>query len=472
MINQRNIPSVSNMFAPPVDWYVRAKTRVSPSRRGISRALPLLVALVWSACSHPRADDLGELLEAYDNASVAWPGFDPGSVPLAIYDDERTYLIRYPEPPQIFSRMRGLEDVVVADTVLEGMNANTDIDMGGQRIAVVGVDWDADPVSMAAVMVHEAFHAYQTVRHPDWTANEVDLFTYPIRSAALLEMRRLEGGALRRAVTAPDSIREVCWAEAFVQTRTRRFARLPDEGRRYEQISELREGVARYLQASVEGREPAVPGDGFPPEDVRERAYTTGHAIAVLLDRLVPGWKRTLSDSETLVPLERLLADGLEAYRVPDCGPSPDERARTRSVARDDSADLTRRDARARAAFDDAPGWSVELVADATDPLQVQQFDPLNVRVLDDSHVLHTRWVGVGNERLRAEARDRTAMTRGLPGHPLFAGVDRFRVTGLTEPEVSEAGDTLRVTVQGLTLSAVGATIERDGQAIRVIGSR
>lgn len=427
--------------------------------------------VVVSACSHPRADDLEALRDAYYGAAVDWPGFDPATVPLAIYDDERTYLIGYPEPPEIFSRMRGVEGAFVADTLLPGMNANTDVDLGGRRIAVVGADWERDPAEMAAVAVHEAFHAYQSVRHPDWTANEVDLFTYPIRSAALLDLRRLEGGALRRAITAPDSAREVCWAEAFVRARARRYARLPADARRYEQANELREGLAQYLQASVEGREPMVPGDGFPPEDVRERAYVTGHALAVLLDRFSPGWKRTVTEADSSMALETLLAEGLEAYRAPRCGPSPDERARSRSVARTDSVDLARRDARDRSAFEDARGWSVELVADG-DPLQVQNFDPLNVRVLDDRHVLHTRWVGVGNDRMSAEVRELNAMTRGLPGHPLFAGIDRFRVTGLPEPDVSREGDTLRITAQGLTLSAVGVALEREGQAIRVIEGR
>jgi hypothetical protein len=429
--------------------------------------------LASAACSHPRADELGAAIDAYDDATpkVGWPGFDPATVPLAIYDTERTYLIRYPDRPAIFAKMRGVEGAFVADTLLDELNANTDLEFGGHRIAVIGADWDRDPVELAAVMVHEAFHAYQSETHPGWTANEVDLFTYPIRSLPLLDLRRLEGGALRRAIVAGDSIRELCWAQAFLRARGERFARLPDAARRYEQGTELREGLARYLQSKAEGGEPSVPADGFPPEDVRERAYATGHAIAVLLDRLAPGWQRALSESDSIVALESVLGGAIGELSVRRCGPSPDERARSSSLARTDLADLERRDARARAAFEGARGWSVELAA-GSEPLQVEQFDPLNVRVLDQRHVLHTRWVAVSVGETRAEARGRTAMTRGLTGHPLFAGVDRFRVTGIPEPEIVQAGDTIRITGEGLTLTSVGASLERDGQEIRVVANQ
>ena len=157
-------------------------------------------------CSHPRADELQAISETFEMAAseVAWPGFEPTRVPLILYDDANTYMIRHPAPPPEFKKMRGTDDVWVADSVFAGLRANTDADFAGARSAVAGLVSD-DPLEMAALLVHEAFHVYQTGTHPTWTANEVDLFTYPIRSARLLQLRRLEGGALRRAVTAPSA---------------------------------------------------------------------------------------------------------------------------------------------------------------------------------------------------------------------------------------------------------------------------
>ena len=415
------------------------------------------------------------MLEAYDEAAtrVSWPGFVPADIPLVLYDDDHTYLMRHPAPPEPFTAMRGGDGAAVADTLLPGMRANTDVDLAGVRTAVARVvaeadHWDASRT--AARLLHEAFHAYQTGAHPEWTANEVDLFTYPFRPARLLQLRRLEGGALRRAITAPDSVRELCWAQAFLRTRSERFGRLPGEARAYERSSELREGLARYVEALALGTDPQIPADGFLPEDVRERAYETGHAQAVLLDRLAPSWKRALSDSGADASLHALLDEAIGAVEVRRCAASPDEVARALAVARSDSAALADRDRRALSAFEGAAGWSVEVTAERERPLQPERFDPLNVRVLDARTVLHGRWVVVSNESISAEALDRDALTRGLPGHPLFAGLDRFLVTGLREPEVTRSGDTVRIVGDGLTVTAVGATLDRDGQRIRVVG--
>jgi len=367
--------------------------------------------------------------------------------------------------------MRGAPGAWVADTLFPGFGANTDVEIGGVHSANVGLaagEWDVE--GTAALLLHEAFHAYQSVEHPGWTANEVDLFTYPIRSARLLQLRRLEGGALRRALTAPDSVRELCWTQAFLRARAQRFGRLPAAASAYERGTELREGLARYIQSLASARDPEIPADGFRPEDVRERAYEIGHGLAVLLDRLAPGWKRELVAAEDSPSLDSLLEDAIGGMSVRHCGPSPDEVARASTVARSDTADLVRRDNRARAAFEDAPGWSIEVVGD-DQPLAPERFDPLNVRVLGDRYVLHERWVRVSNGSISAEALDRPALTHGVRGHPLFAGIDRWRVTGLPEPTVEERADTVRITGEGVTITAVGATLDRDGQRIRLIPS-
>jgi len=431
------------------------------------------VVALFVGCAHPRADDLNAVLDEYDRAAgdLGWPGFSPIDVPLILHDDASTYLIRHPSPPDPFREMRGADGVWVADSLFAGLSANTDTDFSGSRVAVAAAPGDWEPRTTAALLMHEAFHAYQTGAHPDWTANEVELFTYPIRSARLLQLRRLEGGALRRAVTAPDSVRELCWAQAFLRARSERARRLPDGAVGYDRGSELREGLARYIQARVDGTDPVIPSDGFRPEDVRERSYETGHAIAVLLDRLSPGWKRELVESETPVALEDLLDRSIAAAAVRRCGASPDETARALSVARTDSADLAARDRRALAAFEEAPGWSVEVLA-GPDGLQVAQFDPLNVRVLDEQLVLHTRWVALAGDGVEVEALDRAALTSGRRGHPLFAGVDRFRITGLGDPEIEQVGDTVRIRQPGLSLTAVGATVEREGQRIRIVAAR
>src|ERR1044071_3492805 len=40
-------------------------------------------------------------------STMLWPGFDPRSIPLAVYAGERTYLFRHPKPPAEFVKGGG-----------------------------------------------------------------------------------------------------------------------------------------------------------------------------------------------------------------------------------------------------------------------------------------------------------------------------------------------------------------------------
>ncbi len=85
-------------------------------------------------------------------------------------------------------------------------------------------------------------------RHPEWGANEVDLFLYPVEDASLLALRFLEDGALRRALEARDDAEAARWAAATLELRQERFALLPGEAVTYERAAELHEGLARYVE--------------------------------------------------------------------------------------------------------------------------------------------------------------------------------------------------------------------------------
>ncbi len=447
-------------------------------RRVGRRAAAWLVALIGAAaCSDARSRELEQVIERFDALAARrpWPGFDATAIPLALYDSERTYLIRHPGPPEGFRPMRGAGGVMVSDSVHPEMRANTDIELAGVRTATVS--WDraggvgAD--ALARTLLHEAFHAFQSERHPSWTANEVSLFTYPAGRATLIGLRRLETGALRRAVEAPDSVRVLCWSQAFLRIRRDRFARLPEEAVAYERGTELREGLARYVAAYAAGDPPPeLPGDGFPPEEVRARGYATGHALAALLDGLDPGWKRAL-EAEERASLDEALATAVEPHRVRRCAPTPDEQARARTVARADSAALVRRNRDELARFESAPGWRIEVEAARGAPLWPGQFDPLNVRVLGDFQVLHGRSLELSGEAGTIDARDVAVLTRGVGPHPLFNGIASVRVTGLrAEPELDTRADTTRVTAEGVRVELRGASVTREGRVVRLVLER
>lgn len=431
------------------------------------------VLALFGGCKDPAAGTLEDVLAAYDDvaARAPWPGFDPHQVPLALFDDERTYLYRHPTPPDGFRALRGLDGVLVLDSVHPAMRSNTSLELAGAVTATVHVTREGmeDPEAIGRLILHEAFHAFQRRTHPEWGANEVDLFTYPVGRVSFLQQRRLETEALRRAVTAPDSVRVVCWSNAFLRIRDGRFRRLPAEAVAYERGTELREGLARYMESVAAGeRTPNLPGEGFAPEEVRQRSYAIGHALGGLLDILDRDWKRRIEEGE-VESLDAAVRAATAGVNVRRCGPSPDEVARARAVARSDSASLARRNEAARSEFEQALGWRIVVEASDSVPLFPGGFDPLNVRTLDQTHVLHGRWLQLSNDSVTIEVRDRPSLTAAVGPHPLFNGVVRLTVTGLrSEPTVDEDGEMLRITAEGVDVTARGASLVREARSLRL----
>lgn len=317
-----------------------------------------------------------------------WPGFDPLSVPLAIYAGGRTYLFRHPSPPEGFAPLAGAEP---ATSVFEGrhpaMIANTSMDIGGVTTAtLLADDGSAEPPdarALAAVAVHEAFHVFQRRRHPGWRANEANLLTYPTDDAGLLALRRRESAALRRALAAADGADDAtaaCWTRLALEAR---------------------------------------PGD-------------TGR-----------------------------------------CGFDSGEAAEIERVARDDVAALVARRAERRKAFDARDGWRVVVEPASGQPLWQRGFDPINLEHVDGG-LLHTRFLRLANDSGELEAIDGAGadvemLTEPAGPHPLFAGIARVTVAGLTQrPEVSDDGGRTVIRAPGFTASLRDADVEERGRVLVV----
>ena len=117
--------------------------------------------------------------------------------------------------------------------------------------------------------------------------------------------------------------------------------------------------------------------------------------------------------------------------------------------------------------FLEARGWTV--VVEAGDPIFPLGFDPWNVERLSAAEVLHTRWIKLGNASGSLEVLDRHCLTEGAGKHPLFEGVARATITGLTsKPRVEETASAVRVTTEGLTLEFRGARVSQDGQTVTI----
>lgn len=403
-----------------------------------------------------------------------WPGFAPLAVPLAVYDGERTWLFRHPAPPAGFDPGEGVGPEV---HVLAGRHAA----LTANSSALVGEVWTATVLlatpreereldRLAALAVHETFHVHQRERHPDWTANEADLFLYPVEDAALLGQRRLETQALRRALDATDPDETACWAALAVRLRTERFASLSAAFVEYERKSELNEGLATYVERRAIQAPHAVRAEGYAAEDLRLRAYDTGDALARLLDRFAPRWRESLEsgtvDARGAGSLDERLAAAL-AEREP-CAFDEATLSAARARATTDVAALVERRAARLAAFESQPGPRLVIeVEDGAEPLGLQGFDPLNVLRIDE-RILHTRFLQLGNARGNVKLIAGEALTEGAGAHPLFGGVRRVELAGCGPIDVVEEGETLRVASDRLELELTGAELDRDGATWRI----
>ncbi len=431
------------------------------------------LAAIRPAAAQPLPTALA-IVEEFDRRTSPdlWPGFDPMSIPLAIYDGRRTWLFRHPHPPPAFTAVADRPDA----TVFEGRHvaavANTQAEIDGVSTAIIVID-PAGPSSArsyAALLVHEAFHVFQREAHPSWGGREADLLTYPVHDTVALALRRLETEALRRAVAAHDPEAAACWGGRALALRRDRFDLLPDESVAFERGTEQLEGLADYVEGRVLSDTPVDPFAGwlFAADDVRFRSYAAGAAIALLLDRLSPDWRGRLEREDTLF-LDALLA-GAADRPAATCALSQAQRDSARAWAREAAVDLAARRSALRVRITSQPGWTVIVETDG-EPLRVQQYDPWNAHAVADGELVHTRVLALSGAGGTVRVRDRDALTEAAGPHPLFTGVRRVTVAGLAEPSVLAADAVTVIRADGFEATLRDARIDRRPDALRIVAS-
>lgn len=446
----------------------------------MSRSFPALVgAFAALAVCRASAGPVLEVAAEYERLAAAeayWPGFEPLDVPLAIYADGRTYLFRHPGPPEGFTDL-GADSAKVQSRPGRhpAVTANSSADIGGTATATLLLDGfdGGDRSRIAAVGLHEAFHVYQREHHPDWLANEGDLLLYPIEHEELLALRRLETAAFDRALTAIDDDRAAsgCWARRALDLREARFALLDDPFVIYERKTELNEGLARYVEARALGVGAITyPAQGFAAGDVRKRAYATGATLALLLDRIDPGWQRAFARSGT--SLDVALRARLPAGAAPDCELAAAETDGIRDAAHRDARAVAAERIERRRDFDTTASWRVIVERADGRPLWPQAFDPINVERVAGG-VLHTRYLELGNdsgsiELLDADGVDLTALTESAGDHPLFNGIARVTVAGIEEPDVVIDGERIVLHTAGFRAEFRAASLRREARTLVV----
>jgi hypothetical protein len=402
-------------------------------------------------------------------AQDLWPGFDPAATPVEFFDGTNTYLLNHPSPPDGFRPVAGQRNVYLYPGQHETVRANTGTLVNGVPTATADLAGNASPAEeLAALLVHETFHVFQGKHYPKWVGNEVDLFTYPVNNAELLAQRRLESTALVRALATKDQKGASCWAAAALAVRSGRFTGLPATAAAYERGVELREGLAQYVQFRSIGKPAALTAEDFPPgqAQVRQRAYASGQALALLLDRVDSTWKSRLG-ADPPVSLDELLAARLREMTVRSgCDFTAEETQAARANAQHDIGDFAADLSRRKQEFLAAAGVRLEVVA-SKEPLWPQAFDPWNVLILGDKEVLHTRWLKLGNGSGAVEVLGRLALTEAAGAHPLFNGVRQLIVTGLADPKVSQADGRVTLETQGVKATFTGS-VEHESNLVRI----
>lgn len=407
-----------------------------------------------------------------------WPEFEPLAIPLAVYDGEHTYLFRHPSQPDGF---RLVQDAKLVAQVYEGrhpaVTANSSAEIGGVSTGTLMIDKAAAGQTLkglATVALHEAFHVFQGRQVVGWVrADESNLFVYPIDDTRSAAMRRMETDVLRRALIASDLHETICWANQFLEIRKKRFANMDEQFAAYDRGTEVNEGLAFYVEARAQGLEKEVisPG-GYRTTEVRRRSYATGAALAMILDRIQPGWAEGFHAgnwSHLDGALEAALQT-VDQQEAVDCGLSAAETNEWQRIARKDVSRLVEDRVAQREAFDAKPGWRVAVHAATGRPLWPQGFDPLNVERIEGG-ILHKRFLKLGHdaghlEMLNTPETGIQAVTEGVGPHPLFNGMHRVTIAGLGEPRIASDSGTVSLQVAGFTAQFENASVERSDHRI------
>jgi hypothetical protein len=446
--------------------------------RSAGRLAPLQLA--WILClfvfaplgaQTPPNPSATAVLTEFDRLAVLplWPGFDPRKTPVAIFDGERTILVRHPSPPAEF---KPDGDLRVFPGRYSEMNANTAVDIGGVKTATLIVDPKAGRSARdwASILTHETFHVFQRQHHPAWGADESELFLYPVDDASVLAARRLESEGFRRALAAADAKEAACWTDQALKERRERFGHMSPGAVGYERGTELNEGLANFVEnlSLRKSQGPDLPAAEYGPDAIRNRAYAIGYAEAALLGRFDPAWRQTLEDGKA-PSLDELLAKTIAGKPTAACAFTAAETAAAAERAKADvqKFDTSRREN--REIFLKRPGWRIEIVAGAH-PLSMKGFDPLNVSLVAKGEILHRRFLELAEGDSSLKILDAQALTVGAGAHPLFDGVKDLRMTGLAaEPKVRQDGDFTVIEAAGLTARLKGAKVEKGDQSLEVI---
>jgi hypothetical protein len=441
-----------------------------------------------------------------------WSGYRPDTIPLMYVFPERGHsrsgslLMRWTgAPPQAYAAVAGAAGVFWLGVTERGAS-NTNSSLGNRAVAQVVVD-TLDAPALLPISAHEAFHVFERASRVEGKRfgvgeNSGLTGSYPVFDSTNEAGFAREGALLARALRARSAVDVLTLAKQFVAVREARHAALPKDLAAFDAAAELNEGLADYAQIRAAQSAGKLMGGAWakdatsryksllvsldslidhPERSVRLRYYRTGTAMALLLDRLGPGWKPRMVANDWTIQQALAHAVGydtarsaklLAAAETATGGPLPMQRA-LHNIAR-------LRELR-RIQVDSVlsqPGLKVIIQLDSLPNKghSLCGFDPQNMLSTGGPRLLHTRFVHPCEQTL-FDAVFTTAAVHDYSVNTLTAvlpvsdtvrlsvgGVDRK----LGEGESFNGVADFELDSRGLTVRAKRAVVQRSRNELRI----
>jgi hypothetical protein len=462
-------------------------------------------------------------------AGKIWPGWGLDKTPILLYESGRVaYLANHPAPPSDFFRLEAKLPLLGAVYARLGRDprftANTSIELGGIPTACIGYstgpsDLEAPSLRFVALVFHEAFHAYQTKAGKTAKgAVEAMLMRYPELNAENLALAQLEQMILYQLVRfedAPDPAR----VKEFLAVRQARSKTLGPEFIRADRGIEYQEGVPTFLEVRLleEARKSSATLPGLGAEDpyalgfnstpelkygdyigrllkfssdagtTRSRAYGTGMALALVLDRLGLDWKVPALTTDKY--LDEILAEAIPL--APNAAVSALASVKkefrfeeTLRLVQEKTSRLAQERKLAGETFLRQEGIQVTLRF-PEGPVELRAFDPMNIQRIDSTRAIHKRMLRVASGESWFSASNVPVMVSLGEGPFDIRGVTFFLAREGLEidadfapvelsPGPHEFRSSLKIGADGIALQATAGsfTVSDDGKRVDIVLKR
>lgn len=366
-----------------------------------------------------------------------WPGFHPERTPLVLHGRDAAILVGHPDPPDGYTALAPfLGRPVYVGRPAPEMMANTATVIRGALCALAELPGQSqDPPRYARLLLHECFHVFQqqslrALPQPDPRF----LTLYPENDAennalSIIE-NRLLAAALRGDSGAPAR---------FLAVRELRQRRFGEGLCVYEARQEYNEGTPTYIEMQAGMPLPELTGllencNCGGRWAGNRRFYFTGAAIALLLDRLAPGWQERFARGGTT--LQQLLREAVGDNLPPAESVLLGEGHAAVLDAERQGEEARRREIGALlAGLESGPGCRVEISIVAAPGCG---WDPSRVTVVRPGIRLHTRWFAAIGQEIRVEIegicledRERQVAVVRLPEPPVVTSERPFQFEGM-----------------------------------------